>query len=159
MGTMEEILPTILLVEDQPNDVLLLQRALQKAKVPNPVQVVGDGEDAIAYFSGTGPFADRKVHPFPRFVIMDVKMPKVSGLEVLEWLRAHPEYQVIPTLMLSSFAMDNDIIAAYKLGANSYIRKNSDPHEMARMIRKMYEYWMMCLRPKPGSGPTKPDGE
>src|SRR5687767_6869400 len=112
---------TILIVEDDPNDVLFLKRALKKSQIENPVCTLSNGEEAIAYLSGIGDYADRITHPFPKVIILDLKMPRKGGLEVLEWLRDHPQYRVIPTIILTSSKLNEDVIKAYGLGANSYM--------------------------------------
>src|SRR5262245_7374180 len=104
---------TILVVEDDPNDVLFLKRALKKNGVHNPVCTLPDGEEAIAYLCGVGKYTDRKAHPFPRVIILDLKMPRKSGLEVLEWLKEHPQYRVIPTIVLTSSKLNEDVVKAY----------------------------------------------
>jgi CheY-like chemotaxis protein len=140
---------TILILEDDPNDVILLKRALQKNNILNPVQVLQDGVDGVDYLKGEGPYSDRVRFPFPRFIIMDLKMPRMGGLEVLQWLKDHPEYQVIPTLVLSSSKLPNDILAAYKLGANSYMVKPGNFDDLQLLIKNVYEYWALCTKPDP----------
>lgn len=142
---------TILILEDDPNDVFLLQRALQKNQILNPVRVVGDGVEGVAYLSGQGKYTDRETYPFPSFIILDLKMPRMGGLEVLQWLRQHPEYQVIPTLVLTSSKQQIDIVRAYRLGVNSYMVKPGSFDELQAMIRKVYDYWTVCAKPEAGS--------
>ena len=110
----------ILLAEDDPNDVLLIERAFQRTHVANSLQVVRDGEEALAYLSGQGPFADRERHPLPVLLLMDLKMPRKSGLEVLEWVRQQPGLKRLPIVVLTSSNQGPDINRAYELGANSY---------------------------------------
>jgi len=150
---MESGLYTILILEDDPNDVILLKRALQKNNIRNPIQVLSDGAEGVKYLSGKEEYADRTLHPFPKFIIMDLKMPRMGGLEVLEWLREHPQYRVIPTLVLSSSKLPVDILTAYKLGANSYMVKPGNFEELQTMIRNVYEYWSLCTKPEPGDLP------
>jgi CheY-like chemotaxis protein len=142
---------TILILEDDPNDVFLLQRALHKNQILNPVRVVGDGVEGVAYLSGTGKYADRETYPFPSFIILDLKMPRMGGLEVLQWLQQHPEYQVIPTLVLTSSKQQIDIVRAYRLGVNSYMVKPGSFDELQAMIRKVYDYWTVCAKPEAGA--------
>ncbi|MDB6053733.1 MAG: response regulator with CheY-like receiver domain and winged-helix DNA-binding domain [Verrucomicrobiales bacterium] len=144
---MEKASFTILIVEDDPNDVLFLKRALRKNDINNPVQAVSDGAEAIAYLSGDTPYSNRQVYPFPEVIIMDLKMPRMGGLEVLEWLRAHPQFRVIPTLVLSSSKLNSDIAKAYGLGANSYMVKPANFDDLQRMIRVAHEYWTFCMKP------------
>lgn len=139
---------TILIVEDDPNDVLFLQRALKKNQINNPTRALPDGEEAIAYLSGVGKYSDRTGYPFPRVIILDLKMPRKSGLEVLEWLKEHPQYRVIPTLVLTSSKLNEDVVKAYGLGANSYMVKPSNFDELQRLLKMAHEYWSVCLKPE-----------
>jgi len=139
---------TILIVEDDPNDVLFLKRALKKNGIENPVCTLPDGEEAIAYLCGKGKYADRMAHPFPRVIILDLKMPRKSGLEVLEWLKEHPQYRVIPTIVLTSSKLNEDVAQAYGLGANSYMVKPSNFDDLQAMMKTAHEYWSLCLKPE-----------
>jgi len=114
---------TILLVEDDPNDVFLMKRALKAAAVANPLQVAGDGREAVAYLSGTGPFADRKRFPLPGLLFLDLKLPYKSGFEVLQWIRTRPELEGIPVAVLTSSEEERDIKEAARLGARSFLVK------------------------------------
>lgn len=139
---------TILIVEDDPNDLLFLQRALKKNGITNPVCTLPDGEEATAYLSGIGKYADRHQFPFPRVIILDLKMPRKSGLEVLEWLKEHPQYRVIPTIVLTSSKLNEDVARAYGLGANSYMVKPSSFDDLKHLIKMAYDYWSLCLKPE-----------
>lgn len=139
---------TILIVEDDPNDVLFLKRALKKNEIHNPICTLSDGEEAISYLSGLGKYADRGAHPFPRVIILDLKMPRKSGLEVLEWLKEHPQYRVIPTIVLTSSKLNEDVVKAYGLGANSYMVKPSNFDDLQRLMKAAHEYWSLCLKPE-----------
>ena len=147
---------TILLVEDDPNDVVLLQRALRKNQIDNPVVALPDGDEAISYLTGAGKYSDRQVYPFPKVIMLDLKMPRRGGLEVLEWLGEHPQYKVIPTMVLTSSKINEDVMKAYGLGANSYMVKPSNFEELQRMIRTAHEYWSFCLKPEPTHGDPSP---
>src|SRR6478672_12672813 len=114
---------TILLVEDDSNDVLLIQRAFRKASLSNPLQIVEDGEAAILYLKGEESFADRDRYPLPRLILLDLKLPRKSGFEVLVWLRQQPKFYGLPVVVLTSSKEKNDIQQAYLLGANSYLVK------------------------------------
>ena len=138
----------ILVMEDNENDAFLLKRALSRSGIRNPVHLVPDGEEGIAYLEGTNQYADRLAHPMPCFIITDLNMPRKSGFEVLEWLRKHPEFRVVPTLVLSSSRHCTDIGRAYGLGANSYLVKPSELHDLERLVRIMHEYWTACERPE-----------
>lgn len=138
---------TILLVEDDPNDVLFLKRALTKNGIHNPVSVLSDGEEAIAYLSGLGKYSDRMAFPFPKVIMLDLKMPRRGGLEVLQWLQEHPQFRVIPTIVLTSSKINEDVLRAYGLGANSYMVKPSNFDELQQMVKTAHEYWSFCLKP------------
>src|SRR5436309_14383558 len=113
----------ILIAEDSENDAELVRAALKRARVTNPTQIVPDGECVIAYLKGEAPYGDRTKHPFPRLLILDIKMPRLNGFEVLSWIRDHPECAVIPVVIMSSSRDDRDVTKAYQLGANSYMTK------------------------------------
>ena len=145
---METKLATILLAEDDANDALLIKRALTKTGISNPVQMVSDGEEAISYLAGNGKYTNREAYPFPGYLITDLKMPRKSGFELLEWIRNNPEHQVIPTVVLSSSRQAEDIKRAYRLGANSYLTKPADFTKLQELTRKLFEYWVMCEKPE-----------
>ena len=140
---------TILLVEDEENDAALVQMAFKRSKIVNPLHWAKDGLDAIAYLNGDGPYADRKLYPFPEIMILDLKMPRMSGLELLAWIREHPQFRVIPTIIMTSSQQDADIEKAYSLGANTYMIKPSSFEELARMVSLAREYWEVSVKPKP----------
>src|SRR6266508_55039 len=138
----------ILLAEDDPNDVLLIERAFQRTHVANSLQVVRDGEEALAYLSGQGPFADRERHPLPVLLLMDLKMPRKSGLEVLEWVRQQPGLKRLPITVLSSSNQSPDINRAYELGANSYLVKPAGFDSLLDLVKNLDLYWLI-LNEKP----------
>jgi CheY-like chemotaxis protein len=133
---------TILLVEDNPNDVLLIQRAFRKANLASALQVVGDGDAAIAYLGGQIAFADRQRFPMPRLMLLDLKLPRRSGFEVLAWLRQHEQMKRLPVVVLSSSRESPDIAKAYDLGANSYLVKPVAPDDLLELVKAMDRYWM-----------------
>jgi len=137
-----------LLAEDDPNDVLLIQRAFQRNHVANPVQVVRDGDEALAYLSGQAPFADRERHPLPVLMLMDLKMPRKSGLEVLEWVRQQPGLKRLPIIVLTSSNQSPDINRAYELGANSYLVKPAGFDSLLDLVKNLDMYWLI-LNEKP----------
>jgi CheY-like chemotaxis protein len=138
----------ILLAEDDPNDVLLIQRAFQRNHLANPLQVVRDGEEALAYLSGAGTFADRERHPLPVLMLMDLKMPRKSGLEVLEWVRKQPGLKRLPIVVLTSSNQSPDINRAYELGANSYLVKPAGFDSLLELVKNLDVYWLI-LNEKP----------
>jgi CheY-like chemotaxis protein len=137
----------ILLVEDDSNDVLLMKRALEKNGLHSPVYVVGDGEQALAYLQHSGTFSDRSQFPFPDVILMDLKLPRVSGLEVLRWLHDHPQCPAVPTIVLSASRIEEDVSEAYRLGANSYFVKPTDFEELEKLVSLMHNYWRRAERP------------
>jgi CheY-like chemotaxis protein len=141
---------TILIAEDEPNDVMLLELAIRKNGIRNPVKVVRDGEEAIEYLEGKGQYKDRERFPFPSVIISDVKMPRRNGLEVIEWVRRHPRCSIIPIVMLSGSRIQNDVLSAYKLGANSYFTKPSTLDELSDLLKLAFEYWTRSERPLQG---------
>ncbi|MEO5802933.1 MAG: response regulator [Verrucomicrobiota bacterium] len=146
---------TILIVEDDPNDILFFKRALNKNGINNPICTLPDGEEAIMYLKGMAQYADRSAHPFPGVIILDLKMPRKSGLEVLQWLKDHPKYRVIPTIVFTSSKLNEDVIKAYGLGANSYMVKPSSFDDLQQMMKTAHQYWSFCLKPDPNDGALK----
>jgi CheY-like chemotaxis protein len=140
---MSVVYHTILLVEDDPNDVLLVQRACRKAKVEHPLQVVGDGEAAVAYLAGQNAFTDRERYPLPGLILLDLKLPRKSGLEVLAWLREQPKLRRLPVVVLTSSNETSDINQAYDLGANSYLVKPVAFDNLEDLLRMISRYWMV----------------
>jgi CheY-like chemotaxis protein len=139
---------TILLVEDDVNDQFLIQSAFRKIGVTDPIQVTGDGEEALAYLEGEGKFADRATYQYPTFILMDLKMPKMDGFAVLAHLKQNPEWRIIPTVIFSASCDLDDIKQAYALGACSYHIKPASPEEMRKQLKLLYDYWMTCEIPQ-----------
>ncbi len=138
---------TILLVEDEENDALLLKRAFRKNNILNPVQWVKDGLEAVDYLRGHDKYANRELYPFPEVVLLDLKMPRMNGLELLAWIRDHPHTKVIPTIVMTSSGEESDIEKAYRLGANTYMIKPSDLDTLAKMVRTTHDYWAFSIKP------------
>ncbi len=134
---------TILLADDEENDVFLMQRAFEKARLLNPLQVVSDGEQALDYLAGQGIYADRLIYPFPVILILDLKMPKKSGLEVLETIRQQREYQSLPIVVLTSSFEHPDLEKAFALGANSYLVKPADFESLIKLMVRLQGSWMI----------------
>ena len=134
--------PTILLVEDDANDVFFMRRALQLAEDPNPLQVASDGQRAIDYLQGAHGYADRTRFPLPCLVLLDLKLPQVMGMDVLRWIREQPHLGTIVVLVFTSSRLPPDISKAYRLGANSYLVKPSTPGELPDMARLIKQYWL-----------------
>lgn len=144
--------PTILVAEDDPDDAFMLRRAFTTANIANPVVFVSDGDEAIAYLAGTGRYADRDLHPLPVVILLDLKMPRRSGFEVLEWLRAQPRVGRLPVVVLTSSRESRDVTRAYELGANSYLVKPSSPDDLIATVRGLGLYWLVLNQP-PEVGP------
>ena len=139
---------TILVVEDDPNDQFLVERAFRAIGVTDPIQVVGDGVEAIAYMMGEGKYSDRETFAYPTFIITDLKMPRADGFAVLEFLKGNPEWAVIPTIVLSASSDLDDIKKSYMLGASSYHLKPHSPEELERQLAVINAYWMTCQVPE-----------
>jgi CheY-like chemotaxis protein len=138
---------SILLVEDDENDVFFFQRAMKDAQLQNPLSVARDGLEAIDYLSGNGAFADREQYPLPCLLILDLKMPRKSGLEVLEWLRSEPSLRTLPAIILSSSAQTTDIDRAYQLGANAFVVKPTTVGSRVELLRSIKGFWLQYSRP------------
>lgn len=135
--------PPILLVEDEENDVMLLQRAFRRSGMVNPLQVVRHGDDAVAYLEGTGEFADRAKYPLPVLVLLDLKLPRRNGLEVLEWVKERANVRKIPIVVLTSSKNDEDVNRAYELGANSYLVKPVSFETLLELVKSLELYWLV----------------
>jgi two-component system response regulator len=133
----------ILLVEDNPDDVKLTMRALKKANVLNEVVVAQDGAEALEYLFGTGRYAGRDVNQKPQVILLDLKMPKVDGLEVLQRIRADEKTRLLPVVVLTTSSEDKDRVSSYKLGANSYVRKPVDFNQFTEAVRQLGLYWLL----------------
>jgi two-component system response regulator len=133
----------ILLVEDDPDDVKLTLMALEKSRVANTVEVVWDGIEALDYLFGTGKFAGRGKIMMPQLILLDLKMPKMDGLEVLRRIRSDERTKLLPVVILTTSTEDKDRIESYKLGANSYIRKPVDFHQFAEAVQQLELYWLV----------------
>jgi CheY-like chemotaxis protein len=133
---------TILLVEDDENDVLLIRRAFQKAGIEGEMHRVGDGDAAVAYLAGAGEYADRARYPQPLAVLLDLKLPRRSGLEVLAWARREADLTHVPIIVLTSSRESTDLKRAYELGANSYLVKPVEFGFLLDLVRSFESYWM-----------------
>lgn len=131
----------ILLVEDDEDDVILLQRALADVHVTNPTHVVADGEEAIRYLSGEGPFANRDKFPLPALVLLDLKLPRRPGVEVLRWIKRR-KTNVIPVIVFTSSSNVGDVKAAYEAGAASYVVKPLNVDGRRKFANLLKEYWL-----------------
>lgn len=140
---------TILLVEDNPDDEALTLRALEKNKILNEVVVAHDGVEALDYLFAEGAYAGRDLCVMPEVILLDLKLPKIDGLEVLKRLRADERTRLLPVVILTSSNQEQDIIASYNLGANSYIRKPVDFTQFIDAVRQLGLYWLVLNEAPP----------
>lgn len=138
---------TILLVEDDPNEIYLTRRAFQKANINVSLQIIDDGDSAIAYLSGTGEYADRQRFPIPKLILLDLKLPCRSGHEILAWLRQHAYLNLLPVVIFTSSREPADVNLAYELGANSYLVKPSGLKALKRVVETLSLYWLVDNEP------------
>jgi CheY-like chemotaxis protein len=139
----------ILLVEDNPDDEALTMRALRKANVGNDVQVVRDGAEALDFLYGTGAYAGRDTSVMPQVILLDLKLPKIDGLEVLRRIRTDGRTKILPVVILTSSDEEQDRIQGYALGANSYVRKPVEFVQFAEAVRQLGLYWLVLNEPPP----------
>jgi two-component system response regulator len=140
--------PYILLVEDNPDDIELTQRAFAKNHIINEVVVLRDGAEACDFLFG----GDRAGRALPQVILLDLKLPKISGLEVLEKIRANAETALIPTVILTSSKQEEDLLEGYRLGVNSYVRKPVDFNEFVEAVRQVGLYWLVLNEAPPAMG-------
>jgi two-component system response regulator len=133
----------ILLVEDNPDDVKLTLRALEKSRIANEVVVAQDGVEAMEYLNGQGKFAGRDTSVLPQVVLLDLKMPKMDGLEFLKRIRAEERTRLLPVVVLTTSSEDRDRVESYKLGANSYVRKPVDFKQFVESVQHLGLYWLV----------------
>ncbi len=144
----------ILLVEDNPDDALLISRALKAIGVTSTLTVVPDGEEAIAYLAGTGQYSDRRRFPIPQLILLDLELPRINGFEVLSWLRKEPQFRKLPVVVLTATVFSSSIKTAYLLGANSFIVKPAGFSELTASLKQACDAW---LSKSPSSvGPQEP---
>jgi CheY-like chemotaxis protein len=145
---MKKFHATILVVEDDQNDQFLIERAFRKLGVTDPIQIVGDGAEAIAYMMAEGKYADRSKFAYPTFIMTDLKMPRADGFAVLEFLKGNPQWGVIPTVVFSASQDLDDIKKSYMLGASSYHVKPQLPEQLHNQLSVLYAYWLTCEVPE-----------
>lgn len=134
---------SMLLVEDNPDDVKLTLRALEKARITNRVDVVSDGFEALEYLNGTGRYAGRDTRIMPQVVLLDLKMPGMNGIEVLQRIRANEKTRLLPVVVLTTSNQERDMVEAYGLGANSYVQKPVDFNQFAQAVQELGLYWLV----------------
>ena len=137
----------VLLAEDSEDDLWLMLQALKKARLPQPPIEVRDGVEAIDYLAGNGVYADRNKYPFPFLFLLDLKMPRKDGFEVLEWWKSQPRTQHLTTIVLTSSVQRADIERAYELDAVSYLCKPTELADLTEMVERLLQYWTLVQRP------------
>ncbi len=137
----------ILLVEDNPDDVELTLRALKNQNIANRIEIVRDGAEALDFIFCTGDYSDRKMENAPKVVLLDLKLPKVDGLEVLKKIKSDPRTKAIPVVVLTSSREERDIVKSYKLGVNSYISKPVNFEQFSESVRQLGLYWLLLNEP------------
>jgi two-component system response regulator len=145
---------TILLVEDNPDDEALTLRALRQNNIANRVVVAHDGVEALAYLCGPDPEIGREKHPLPAFVLLDLNLPKIGGLEVLSRMRADERTRLVPVVVLTTSNERQDVTKSYRGGANSYVRKPVDFAQFAEAVRQLGLYWLVMNEPPPELPPS-----
>ncbi|MCL5966346.1 MAG: response regulator [Deltaproteobacteria bacterium] len=139
----------IFLVEDNPDDVELTLRALKKNNILNEVVVAQDGAEALDYLFGKGGYVSRDMAAMPAVILLDLKLPKIDGLEVLRRIRSEERTKLLPVVILTSSKEEKDLVNGYKLGANSYIRKPVDFNQFTEAVRQLGLYWLILNEPPP----------
>lgn len=143
---------TILIVEDNEDHVILIKKALRHNGLVNDIRVVMSGEDALDYLLRKGEYADAAASPRPGLILLDLKLPGVDGLEVLKTIKEHPVLRLIPVVMLTTSASDNEVVASYSCGVNSYIQKPVDFSKFVETVRGLRMYWLLLNTPPPAGG-------
>lgn len=138
----------ILLIEDSQNDILLIQRAFRKANITIPLSIVNDGDAAVAYLSGAEPYSDRAQHPLPILILLDLKLPRRSGAEVLQWLKQQPILKRIPVVVLTASKESLDLNQVYDMGVNAYMVKPVMFDDLVRIVDALNLHWLI-LNEKP----------
>jgi CheY-like chemotaxis protein len=150
----------ILLVEDRDDDIALIKKAFAKAFVVNPLQVVKNGEEAIAYLEGEGKYSNRAEYPLPELMLLDLKMPRIDGFEVLKWVRQQPGLATLRIVVLTSSEAIRDVNMAYSLGANSFMVKPMDFEDVTHMSKFLTSYWLkMSKTPESSRSPRRSNTE
>jgi len=144
---MAEEIVEILLVEDNPNDAELTLRALMKNNLANRIDIVRDGAEALEYIFCTGAYAHRSIENSPKVILLDLKLPKVVGLEVLRRIKSDPNTKMIPVVVLTSSSEERDIVESYKLGVNSYINKPVNFEQFIKTVQELGLYWVLFNQP------------
>ena len=145
---------TILLVEDEESSAFLFQHTITELGILHPLQVAQDGREAMDYLEGNGRFADRTTFPIPSLIVLDLKMPRITGFEVLDWVRKQPELRRLIIIVMSASASESDVNRAYELGANAYIVKPSGMEKLGDVLRSIRDFWLTHNYPPTIRGPA-----
>lgn len=145
----------ILLVDDSPDDVDLTLHALRRENLANNIVVVRDGEEALDFLNCRGAFADRPLEKLPRLILLDLKLPKVDGMEVLKHIKENPRTRLIPVVVLTSSKEERDLVKSYHLGANSYIQKPVDFGQFRETVKTLGMYWLLINQPPVHNGQAR----
>lgn len=137
----------ILIVDDEPDALILLRRAMEKAGITQPIVQLGNGDDVISYLEGQGAYANRAEFPLPALVLMDFKLPRRTGAEVLAWIRSHPSFRVLPVVVLTSSRDHRDVARAYEAGANSYLVKPTSYVSLVEIMESVRMFWVTLNEP------------
>ena len=147
MSAVAKEVRSLLYVEDEENDVLLMRMAFAKEGIDPDLHIVEDGQAALDYLSGTGPYAERSRFPLPAAVLLDLNLPEIPGFDVLSWIRGHPDYRELPVVVFSSSTREEDKARARKLGASEFLAKPNNPARFRDVVRELHKRWL------------KPDGQ
>jgi CheY-like chemotaxis protein len=134
--------PHVLHIDDDPSDILLFQQACRRAGAAFQLHSVNDGESAIAYLSGAAPYVDRELHPLPSLILLDLKMPRKSGFDILTWIRSQGALKYMPVVVFTASNQEEDIKRAYEAGANSYLVKPVGIHTLIELVKLIQTYWL-----------------
>ena len=138
-------MPLVLYAEDEESDAIILQRTFKKANLANPLVIVKDGQAAVDYLSGCAPYTNRNEHPLPALLLLDLKMPRMTGFDVLAWIGTRPELQGIPAVVLSSSSSDADIRKAQGMGARDYLVKPNDLGQYLKIVQGLHARWLTSV--------------
>jgi len=141
IAAMENGPPTLLIVEDNEDDIFFMERIFKQMGARCDLRFARDGVEAVDYLSGKGQFGDRVKNPLPTIILMDLKMPRMNGFEVLEWMQKQPEIKLIPTIVVTSSMMQEDVTRAYRSGANAVMNKPVDKDSLLQMLKTFHLYW------------------